>query len=316
MAVDTSFATFAAGQDAALRAGMDNVIQASITTMLPVGRILLVIFVAVSLALFSAGRLGGNALIGRVIRGLAIVYFIGAASVYDASIRDVAFDHIPTAFATAINGGGVTITAGQQFDIVSTAADNLVAEVRKKNTGWSASAISNSIAAWIADAGLQFVFLVIAAMWLLGRKLMALVLCFGPWLAWFELFDRTRGWVDQWLGKIVGLLVFQLAADSLMQISMQGEMQLLRTAQAQVTAAGSDEALGLLFHIFAWIGTDALAMLVLPTICAIGSGAAAGHAAAAMFAMGAPGRAANFARRAVRRIPTGAGRGNAINEGA
>ena len=293
--MDTStFAGIAQTQDTALRAAMDAVTSASLSYAVTPLRALLVIYVAITFLLFAGGSLGRNGLIGRLLRAAFVWMIVTSGTVYASDIRDLCFDGIPNQIATTINGQGATISAAAQFDKVSAAADSMVAAVRAQNTGWSVSALSNAIGAWIATAGLQFVLGVMCAVWLLGRKLMAVVLCFGPWLICFELFDRTRGWVDQWLGKIVGLLVFQLASSVLLQLMLTGEMNLMQQFH-NATSVGVDEAVGQLFHVVVMVAMDAITMLALPAVCAIGSGAAAGHGYIAGMAASAPMRGARYA---------------------
>ena len=294
---DTSFAGYAQFQDEALRAGMDAVIATSLAQAVPVLRVLMGLYVLLTFALMAGQRITAYTFVGRCVRAIVVLGLITGQGFYAQHIRDNTFDTIPNAVASIINGGGTRISAAQQFDLVSQAAEAMVADVRSRNTAWSSAAISNGIGVWVAGAAINLVNAIIAGMWLLGRKLMAIVICFGVWLLVFELFDRTRGWVDHWIGAIVGLLVFQLGSSILLQVMLRGEMAMFRSLMTNPTA-NADEAVYNLFRVAGYIGTDALTMLALPIICAVGSGIGAAQGVGMALAAGVPGRAAAMAGRA------------------
>ena len=166
-------------------------------------------------------------------------------------------------------------------------------EFLEQNFQWSPKGIANALAAWIALMALKAEIGVMFAVWMLGRKLMAAVLCFGPWLLLTELFDETRGFCKAWVGKIVGLLVFQLASGAAMRIALDGQFYLLTTALDYANLSNVDQAIGTLFQVFAFIISDVFWIIALPAVCAIGSGAAAGHAVATSAIFGAAGGAAS-----------------------
>ena len=287
-----TFAGYAQTQDDALRAAMDTLITQGFAAASGPLRWFVTIFVLITFVLFAAGEITSGTFIKRTLRALSVIFIILHSSWYITNVRNNAFDTFPNAVATAYNGGTLLSAAGQ-FDKASLASDNLVGQVREANTGWTASAFTNALAAWIADVGIQFTLSIECGIWLVGRKLMALVLVIGPWLTTFELFDRTRGWVDHFIGTIVSLSVFQLMSSALVKMQMTTVLSMLL---AYHNAGGSvDQVVGGLFHVLGSLTTDAIALIALPTVCAIGSGVAASNAVASGMAMAFPGRAVRLA---------------------
>ena len=169
---------------------------------------------------------------------------------------------------------------------------------RRRHVGRSAAAFaaraSAEAARWWQGVCLEISF----SIWLLGRRLMALALCMGPFLLCFELFDNTRGFIRHWIGTMVGLAAFQLASAIQLQLSMQGAMQFLQGLRGQM--AGDLD--GMVAHLWAaagWFLMDAIAMFSIPTICAVGSGVAVQTAASSRAVTNAVSASARLGNRAV-----------------
>lgn len=291
MAIDiTTFAGFAQIQDDAIRAAMDAVITAELTAVRTPLKVLLGIYVMINFIVFACGAMGANTIIRKLVTAAAVSFFLTNTMAYSTYIRDFMFDDVPNEIATVVNGQGSQLTAAQQFDTVSKAAENLVATAQAQNAGrWSAAAIGDIISIWIASACMHITFAIQSGIWLLGRKFFGIVLCFGPWLLPFELFERTRGWVDHWFGLLVGLTTFQLASSILMQFQLRGQMSIMQYYHAN--PGGAMDVVNHLFEVLQYIVSDVVAMIALPAICGIGSGAAV-YAVTTALMMSAPGRAA------------------------
>ncbi len=141
------------------------------------------------------------------------------------------------------------------------------------------------MSAWLADFAMQVLLACIVAVWLLGQTLLAIIICFGPLLLCFELFDRTRGFVDQWIGKIVGMTAFGLATSVLMAIMMQGLTTLMQSADGSIASSGA-QAVSVMLHVIIAITLDAFTMIALPSIVGFGSGVAGSLAAPSALAVG------------------------------
>lgn len=296
-----TYLNFAQIQDAAVISGMNSVINASLTFVWPIVQALAVVYLVILFLQVANNAMTMNSFIGKMVRLLVVVALIHQSGIYTRYVRDLAFTEAPNAIAQVVTGTRPGVSAAAQFDTITMATDNLFASAMKQNTGWSVSGIGNAIALWVADGAADLMIAIMFGIWLLGRKLLAIVLCFGPWLLVLELFDMTRGFTSQWIGKIVGLLVFQLASATLMVIMLKGESTILQAIKAS-PGADIDQTIGTLMHLIAFLATDALTMIALPTICAIGSGVAAGHAVASGAIGGFLARSAGGARASAGRI--------------
>src|SRR4051812_46537154 len=55
-------------------------------------------------------------------------------------------------------------------------------------------------------------------MWYISRVFMAVVICLGPFLIIGALFKGTRGFVFQWIGKLIGLTMLGLASSIVLRV--------------------------------------------------------------------------------------------------
>lgn len=281
--IGLTYESIAAGRLEQIKTAMNAVIGAETTFMVPILRSLFLIFIAHQGLLTMYGHMTMHRLVGSIIRVGIIVLLITHAGEFTTRVQTPIFETIPQAISNTIlssvaGGTSNTQTLAQQFDSVSAAADALTALVASRSTSWSVSGLVNYLTAWVADAGMQILLGIIAAVWLLGQTLLAIILCFGPLLLVFELFDRTRGWVDQWIGKLVGMTAFGIGTSILLAIQMQGLINLMRSSHDGMPTSG-DAAVAVMFHIMTNILLDAFTMMALPLICSIGSGVAASLAA-------------------------------------
>lgn len=268
-------------QYSAVKAGMDRILAQELVAVMPVLRSVLTVYVLVQFVLFAKGHVLGMTVMGRLLRAVAVSFLL--SNVWATTIRDYAFEKVPTALAGTASGGTSVLTAPQQFENVSTAINNLIADIRQKNTAWTVSAIGNSVAAWLVWAGLQFALSIQAAIWLTSIRVMALSLCVGPWLILFELFERTRGFFQHWIGIVVGLWIFQLAASVQLQISLHSEMELLRQVHDLGDPNSIDQMLANLGQVGSALAADAITMMVLPALYGGIGGAAMQYGAMSAF---------------------------------
>lgn len=290
--LDLTYATYLTAQYEAVIAAIDAVLAVEVAALLRILKPALAFFFLIQFIRFGGGYIGWQRLLGELARALLIAAMLGAQGLYIPIARNTVVEHVPAAVAEIVTGQGSRLAPTRQFDVVSQAADNLTADIRRRNTSWSVSAFGNSIATVASNVSLQFWIAVQAGVWMVSIRLLAIALCLGPWLLIFELFERTRGFFTSWIGIMAGLLCFQLASAIYMQIALRSQMALLRAVQA-AGDAGIDEMLARLLHIANAIFTDALTMLFLPAICAIAGGAAAHVGATKAFNSlpGAAGRA-------------------------
>jgi len=304
-----------------LKTMMDAVIAAELQFVVPILKSLLIMFVVRQFTLTWTGNMTVERFVGSSVRAAVIVFLISHSGAFAQYVRDPIFDKIPQAISsTILASAGVqtnsSATIAQQFDRASAAADAVTAAIIARQTSFSVASFVNYLSAQAADGGIQFLLSFIAGIWMLGQSLLAIILCFGPLLLGFELFDRTRGWVDQWIGKLVGMTCFGIGTSILLSIQMTGLRNMLRAASDNLPTGGP-EAVAVLMRVACNIVLDLFTMVSLPAICAYGSGVAAALAApSAMLALRGSAAAASGARAvatdAFRGRP-GGGSNNSIN---
>jgi len=293
-----------------LKTMMDAVIAAELQFVVPIIKALLVMFVVRQFTLTWTGNMTVERFVGSSVRAAVVVFLISHSGAFVQYVRDPLFDKIPQAISsTILASAGVqtnsSATIAQQFDKASAAADAVTAAIVARQISFSIASFVNYLSAQAADGGIQFLLSCIAGIWMLGQSLLAIILCFGPLLLGFELFDRTRGWVDQWIGKLVGMTAFGIGTSILLAIQMQGLLNMLRAASNNLPTGGP-EAVAVLMRVACNIVLDLFTMVSLPAICAYGSGVAAALAApSAMLALRGSAAAASGARA----VATGAFRG-------
>lgn len=298
MAAEGLYSAYAARLDAAQNAGIDLVLAAAITEIRPVLQFAILVSVVAGGFAVSFGRMTAERLAVWMVRALAVAWLLTGAATYNQVVRGQFMTEVPNWIASTVNGGGQRIEAPQQFDRLRAATENLTAKVAKEATGWTVAAFaaraSAEAARWWQGVCLEISF----SIWLLGRRLMALALCMGPFLLCFELFDNTRGFVRHWIGTMVGLAAFQLASAVQLQLSMQGAMQFLQGLRGNMTG----DLDGMVAHLWAaagWFLMDAIAMFSIPTICAVGSGVAVQTAASSRTVTNAVSAGARMGNKAV-----------------
>ena len=266
-----------------LKTMMDGVITAELQFVVPILKSLLIIFALRQFTLTFTGNMTVERFVSSCARAAIVVFLISHSGSFVQYVRDPIFEKIPQAISSSILSAagvqtGSSTTIAQQFDKVSVAADAVTAAIITAQTGWSVSSFVNYASAEFADGGIQFLLAGIAGVWLLGQSLLAIILCFGPLLLGFELFDRTRGWVDQWIGKLVGMTAFGIGTSILLAIQMTGLLKLLKSVNDNLPTGGA-EAVSALLRVGCNVLLDLFTMAALPTICAYGSGVAAALAA-------------------------------------
>jgi len=300
-AVGIAYATLAAERLANLKSLMDAVVNAETAYVTPVLKALFLIYLGRQFLMMNYGYLSGTTFVSTILRSGIVILLVTKAGAYVQYVRDPIFDRIPQALGAMVSrGGGVTVgmNPAEQFDAAAVAINAVTAQTLALNTGWSVSAFGNYLAASLSNGGAQAILACICGVWLLGVTLLAIILCFGKVILLFELFDRTRGWVGAWLGKIIGVLAFGFGTNILLALQMTELMSLLARVHTNLPSNGA-EAVGVLMSVVSNIILDLLTMVALPTAVGFGSAAAASLAApSAMLALRGGAGAAGAAGRA------------------
>ena len=325
--VGVSFVDIASTRMANLQATMDAVLAAETGILHPIIRALFLIYIGRQFLLTMSGNLTMDRFFGTVIRSGIIILLVTHSGAFVQYVRDPVFNKIPQAMSNMVAGNYAATTAGQpmaaQFDAISAKGDAITAEIDKVSGNvLSVSDWINSASAHAANGSFQIVLAIIVGIWLLGQTLLGIILCLGPPLLCLEIFERTRGFVDQWIGKIVGMAAFGFATSFVLAMQMNGMKTMFDAVKAQ-TAANATAAAGMFWHVIGAGVLDLLTMATIPAAVGFGSGAVAALAGPTAFmamrsltlASGGVSAAANRTARVLSRMANSGRGGNSLTRG-
>jgi type IV secretion system protein VirB6 len=276
MALDTFFNDAATAFDSSLISGMNDVISSGLSAAHAQ------LTAALSLYVIGYGLLTTHQKVDSwefgmaAVRAFVIATLLQSAT-YNTYVQQFFFTDLPNQVAAALHGPRISVSSAQQFDVLWSAALNATSKVLSAATGWTQ--ILDRGVAWFLAILILIALLVSFIVWYMSRVFMALVICIGPFLLILFLFRSTRGFVEQWIGKLVGLSVLQIASSVLLRIVMVMVTARLHVMQDNLGSSVDDMIASLagICGVF-WMG--ALLMICLPGTIAIGSGVGAGAAMA------------------------------------
>jgi type IV secretory pathway VirB6-like protein len=314
-----TFVDIASTRVALLQTVLTTVLTAEHVVLVPILKALLGIFVGRQFFLVMFGHMTMDRFWNSVIRALVIVFLVANTTNFNQWVATKVFTNIPQALTSLGVGSYAPTSTDQssaaQFDSVSAAGDAIAAQIVAKSSFWSVSSLINGGTGYLTDGCFQIILCCIFGIWLLGLGLLSIALCLGPPFLCFEFFDRTRGFVDQWIGKLVGFAAFGFATSIVLAMQMQG----LTTTLAKINgmaASNVPAAVAMMMHAVGDGILDLLLMGACPIAFGFGSGAVAALVApAALLASrsvfagaGAVKNVAGGAAAGMRTIAGGAGR--------
>lgn len=267
----TAYQQYYAQYDEPIRVAMDSALTAGlgwVGTLLPA---LLVPVVIVCGVLLAVGQLGMGKIVSYSWRVILLIWLtVGAAFV--PYVRDMVQDTIPNELASVVNGKGTTISAAAQFDKIDDGAANFTAKVMGQATGLMQ--VGNRIAAW-ANRGWGSIYLqIIFYVWIAIRQLTSVALVLFAFSLVFLPFDSTRHWCSGQLGKVVGLIAWQLAASVLLKINADGMEIFIKDIAVRGQSMSIEEQVDMIGKVSGWFLGCMVQFLLVPGAIGIGSGVA------------------------------------------
>jgi len=253
---------------------MDDAIAAGLTWVTPQLRVAMMLYVIGMGFLTMYHKTDSWSFVHAAAKGIALGAIIRITN-YNYYVRDLFFYDLPNTFAASLHGPRAAVDSAQQFDVLWSGALHFCGFVLGQATGFS-HLIDRGVV-W-ALAGLILLALWLCfIVWYLARVFMALVICLGTFMLVLALFRQTRGYVEQWIGKLVGLTMLQLTSSILLRLVlvMMNDRMLLMKNDTTMSVDLLITAFAGVCGVF-WMG--ALLMIALPSVIAIGSGVGAGVA--------------------------------------
>jgi hypothetical protein len=275
----------AAHRMALLQTTMDAVIAAEVNVLFPILKALFLIYIGQQFLLAMAGDLTMQRFWSTVMRSGIIILLVTHNGAFVQYVRDPIFTQVPQALAAMVAGGADSTANANaplavQFDHMAGKVTIILLHIMHQMAIDDPVSWLNALFATWSFVGFQLLLALIVAVWLIGQTFIAIILAIGLPMLCFELFDRTRGFVDAWIGKILGLLAFGFGTSFLLALSMKDLTDLMT---AVLSTDDTTLQATLFFQVVEGAALDLLAMVGLPAIVAFGSGAAASMAAPSAF---------------------------------
>jgi type IV secretory pathway VirB6-like protein len=234
------------------------------------GAITLVIVVIGVMMLFHKMTLADGTL--WVVKAIMIASIL-STGMYTQYVQTMFLTTIPNMIASTIGTAASGLTVPQQFDLLRSAADHNAAAMLAATS--HIDQLGQNISIRFAINGIDFFLFCCFVVDLLAAALAAVVAPAGAVLLIFYLFQHTRRWAENWIGKMVSLMLLQLFVAILLQVIIAQFTGYMRTSEAQsVSGIDIDEAINALWSI-AW--TFGVGLLLLVSLPAIASSIGGGH---------------------------------------
>jgi type IV secretion system protein VirB6 len=262
---------------------MNSVLVTSLNQIQPQIAVALGLHVVMQGILMSLGSVSLSSAIRACIRCVLVVAILQLPN-YLFYVAQFFFTDLPNQLGAAVGGARTAIDSARQFDTLWDGVTHYRGYVLSLATG-----VFDTPKQLITyfDSGLMYVELwVMFVLWYITRVYMALTLCVGPFIILLFLWDATRGYVQRWIGMLLGLTMLSLTSTILLRILLvllNNGLAALKYDAADFTVA--ENALEGMVGIF---GFGMIMMVALPaTGFALGAGAGTAITSGMLFSAGA-----------------------------
>lgn len=263
----------------------DSIIGNGLTNVAGPLTALLVIYVIVTGIMCTLGELTGGVAVRRIMRA-GFVSMLLTATYFNPYVRDLFITTLPNWVASAVSNG-TAANIPQQCDLIRSAMMHMAAAIYQNSNGIMDMDVRLETGVCLLLGTIFLGVLVLVST--LTHTFMVLTVCVAPFIIAAYLFDATKGFVEGWIGKAVGLSILSLLIAVTAQIAVAADAKMMINT-ANTTGAGLQEQVANLVSIIVFFLFMAAIILGLPTLAySIGRGITINTGAAAAFA--APGRA-------------------------
>lgn len=300
MALDPIFYNFATQMDAVVIKGMNDAIGSGLTWVKPQLKVALGLYVIGNSLLMMYGKMDAGGFLHAVVRAMAVVAILQLAN-YEYYVRNLFFTDLPNSIAAAMNGPRVSVDSSKQFDELWNAVTHAKAFIDGQSMGPIAGPL-NHVVLWVFSmlnlGALGICFFV----WYISKVLMAILIAIGPFIIPLYLFRGTREYVNQWISKIVNLIILQLGTSIIIRFVFLVLFETMRSLDQSQTSTGGKTSVDEMMVNFAGVTgiffLAAMMMFVLPIFLTIGSGSSGAVSAIAGMATSVAKGAADISARA------------------
>ena len=279
--------TFLTRMDAALVGGMDGIIGAMTSAMAtPIALAAVAYYGVQGLKLANGDPSPLQGFVPQLIRVGVVIWLSSNLEAFNFWVRDIFFTGLPNYL-----GGVVTGSTGgsiNSLSATSAAFDNIWSQLWViigtvwMQVGLSVTSVVLALAGLMTAVVGGLGLVVMALVYLCARFVLAVVVCLLPVLIGCAMFDATRPIFERAVGKIVALILLQVAGFIVLQLVLNGDTWFMAQATTAILASMSNsgvfaEALQVLAALIVWFIAGAYVMWHLPAIAySIGSGVSVG----------------------------------------
>ena len=275
--------TFLTRMDGALVGGMDSIIAAMTSAMAtPVALAAVCYYGVQGLKLANGDPTPLHGFVPQLIRVGIVIWLSSNLDAFNYWVRDVFFTGLPNFLGGVVTGS----TGGSINSLSATAAafDNIWSQLWViigtvwTQVGLSVTSVVLALAGLLTAVVGGLGLVVMALVYLCARFVLAVVICMSPVLIGCAMFEATRPIFERAVGKVIALVVLQVAGFIVLQLVLNGHTWFMAQATTAILASVSNagvfaEALQVLAAMIVWFIAGAYVMWHLPSVAySIGSG--------------------------------------------
>lgn len=277
--------SFLTRMDGALTAGTDGIVTAMVSYMAtPIALSAVLYYILQGIKLANGDSSPLRDFVPQLIRVGTVIWLSSNLDAFNYWVRDVFFTGLPNALAgvvassTGPAANSVTNTAAI-FDAVWSQVWAVIG-LCWMQIGFSVTGVLAGLTGLMTGLAGGLGLVVMALVYLAARFTLGVIVCMAPVLIGCAMFDATRPIFERAVGKVVALIILQVAAFIVLQIVLLGNQWFMAQATTAILAATGGaavfaEAIQIMVAIAVWFVAGAYVMLNLPPIAySIGSGIA------------------------------------------
>lgn len=262
--------TFMSRMDAALTGSMDGIIAAMVSYMAtPVALCACLYYVMQGVRWANGDAAVADGFWPQLVKVGVILWLSSNLDAFNLWVRDLFFLGVPTAFAAVVSSttgpiAGTVAGTAAIFDNVWNQLWVIVGTVWMQ-VGFSVTGVLAGFTGVLTALFGGGSLLVIAMVYIGARFVLAVVVCLMPALIACAMFEATKGIFERAVGKIVSLIILQVAGFIVLQIVMLGNQWFMVQATNAIITATTNravmaEALQILLAVAVWFVGGAYAM--------------------------------------------------------
>lgn len=265
---DTPFQTTAAGLNVAFSAGVAGATAKGLAAISAPLMATVMLWIIVQGILVMRGDVDTRRGITRIIRVAIVVGLLTSAGLYTTYVQNFFQTGLPNWIAGAIGGGGIANTP-QAFDQIWNTTVHQIMTVQSQ-VSWDDLVDQFSLS--LIEFVVNIILVVTFAVYEIAQGMVTIVLAIGPFVLGGYLFDATKRVAENWLGKMVGLMLLTLLVNVALAALLWGDEQYMR-AMLGNPGHGVPAEVQTLFELCMFLGISGFIILLLPGVAAaIGGG--------------------------------------------